>query len=209
MTSELPLKIVLATGNQGKLNELRQLVSQHPIELVSQADYVKQEPAETGLTFIENALIKARNASALSGLPALADDSGLAIDALGGAPGIYSARYAGAQATDQQNIALVLERMRAVANDQRGACFHCVLVYLAHPADPTPLVCHGQWRGFITEEQRGVGGFGYDPIFWVPERQCTAAELTKEQKNALSHRGSALKQLLAKMDSIVQAPRHA
>lgn len=206
------MRIVLASDNQGKLNEFQQLLSAYDIDVCPQADFAVQASEETGLTFIENALIKARHASKVSGLPALADDSGLAIDALGGAPGIYSSRYClldnaqhqEQQPTDQNNIDKVLEKMISLPDSQRMARFHCVLVYMTHPEDPTPVVCHGQWQGSISQVQKGSGGFGYDPIFWVSECRCTAAELTKEQKNARSHRGNALKLLLSQIDLIKQ-----
>lgn len=204
------MKIVLASGNKGKLKEFSELLAPYNFEIYPQSDFKVEPPEETGLTFIENAIIKARYASKISGLPAIADDSGLAIDALNGQPGIYSARYSenemGDKLTDQTNIDLALKKLAALAakdpNHQvdRTARFHCVLVYMAHAEDPTPIVCHGQWQGRITLNQSGVGGFGYDPVFWVPEFECTAAELTKEQKNSRSHRGQALKQLVAQMD---------
>jgi len=201
------VKVVLASGNQGKLKEFSQLLAPYDLEVFPQSDFKAIPPEETGLTFIENAIIKARYASEISGLPALADDSGIAIDALNGQPGIYSARFStfetkGQTATDQSNIDLVLKKMAGMPESERHARFHCVLVYMTHPEDPTPIVCHGQWLGRITDSQSGSEGFGYDPIFWVPEHQCTAAELTKDQKNAISHRGQALKQLIAQIDSI-------
>lgn len=194
-------KIVLASGNAGKLKELQALLADQGLSLVSQAELGLQEAEETGLTFVENAILKARFASQQSGLPALADDSGLAVDALGGAPGIYSARYSGEGATDQRNIDLLLERMRDVPEADRGAQFHCVLVLLRHAYDPVPLICHGVWHGKILTEARGDGGFGYDPIFWVPELNCAAAELSKAQKNSISHRGQALRQLLQQLQA--------
>jgi len=202
------VKIVLASGNQGKLKEFSQLLAPYDFEVFPQSDFNVVPPEETGFTFIENAIIKARYASKISGLPALADDSGLAIDALNGQPGIYSARFSDemtqGNATDQSNIDLALQKMNGLADAERTARFHCVLVYMAHAEDPTPIVCHGQWEGRITQTQSGVGGFGYDPVFWVPEFECTAAELTKEQKNLRSHRGQALKQLIAQIDQIKQ-----
>ena len=186
------MKVVLASGNQGKVKELTQLLSAQNIHVLAQSEFDLDSPEETGLTFIENALIKARYAAEKTGLPAIADDSGLSIPALNGAPGIYSARYSGEGATDQSNIDLVLKNLKGFEGDKRLAIFNCVLVYLTHAEDPTPLVCHGQWTGLITQEQSGQGGFGYDPIFWVPEQQCTAAELSKADKNAISHRGKAL-----------------
>lgn len=153
-------------------------------------------PEETGLTFIENALLKARHAAQVTGLPAIADDSGLAVEALNGAPGIWSARYAGEDASDRQNLDKLLVAMKDVPEDKRHAAFHCVLVYLRHANDPTPLVFHGRWPGVITREAHGEGGFGYDPVFLLPESGKTAAEMTKAEKLAVSHRGQALKQLL-------------
>lgn len=188
-------KIVLATGNAGKVTELAAMLAPWQCDIIPQTAFAVPDADETGLTFIENALIKARHAAALTGLPAIADDSGLAVDALGGAPGIYSARFAGAGATDQANIALLLEKMAAVPAEQRQAQFHCVLVYLRHAADPTPLISHGIWHGTITQSPVGSNGFGYDPIFWLPELACTSAQLTKSQKQQLSHRGQALQQL--------------
>lgn len=197
------MKIVLASGNKGKLKEFSELLAPYDMEVFPQSDFKVVPPEETGLTFIENAIIKARYASKISGLPALADDSGLSIDALGGQPGIYSARFSdvvtGGRATDQSNIDLALEKLEGFPDAERSARFHCVLVYMVHPEDPTPLVCHGQWEGRITQIQSGVGGFGYDPVFWVSEFECTAAELDKEQKNACSHRGQALKKLIEKI----------
>ena len=204
------MKIVLASGNKGKLKEFSELLAPYDFEIFPQSDFNVEPPEETGLTFIENAIIKARYASKISGLPAIADDSGLAIDALNGKPGIYSARFSekemGGSVSDQSNIDLALKKLAALPKStneidvDRTARFHCVLVYMAHAEDPTPVVCHGQWKGSITLTQSGAGGFGYDPVFWVPEFECTAAELTKEQKNSRSHRGQALKQLIAQMD---------
>tara|TARA_B100000446_G_C10510286_1_gene326544 strand:+ start:654 stop:1253 length:600 start_codon:yes stop_codon:yes gene_type:complete len=190
------MKVVLASGNQGKVKELTELLSAQSIDVLAQSEFGLDSPEETGLTFIENAIIKARYASEKTGLPAIADDSGISIPALKGAPGIYSARYAGEGASDQDNIKLVLHNLKEAAGNDREAIFNCVLVYLSHAQDPTPIVCHGQWKGLITQEAHGQGGFGYDPIFWVPEKQCTAAELSKTEKNAISHRGKALTLLL-------------
>lgn len=198
------MKVVLASGNQGKVRELTDLLKAQNIEVVAQSEFNLESPEETGLTFIENALIKARYAAEQTGLPAIADDSGLSIPVLNGAPGIYSARYAGEQATDQANIDLVLKNLSGVEKARRTAVFNCVLVYLRHPHDPTPIVCHGQWQGQVTESQYGEGGFGYDPIFWVPEKNCTAAELTKVEKNAISHRGQALSLLLSQLENELQ-----
>ncbi|WP_380180300.1 XTP/dITP diphosphatase [Kalamiella sp. sgz302252] len=192
-------KVVLATGNAGKVRELADILADFGLDIVAQTDCGVESAEETGLTFIENALLKARHAAAITGLPAIADDSGLAVDALGGAPGIYSARYAGVDASDRQNIDKLLQAMENVADGQRQAQFHCVLVYLRHAEDPTPLVFHGSWHGEITRAISGEGGFGYDPVFFVPELGKTAAELSKEEKRAVSHRGKALALLLEAM----------
>ncbi|MBD2811377.1 XTP/dITP diphosphatase [Xenorhabdus sp. Vera] len=192
-------KVVLATGNAGKVRELADLLADFDLDIVAQTELGVDSADETGLTFIENAIIKARHAAAITGLPAIADDSGLSVDALGGAPGIYSARYAGSDASDQENLEKLLEVMRDIPGEQRQAQFNCVLVFLRHAEDPTPLVFHGRWSGMITREPAGEGGFGYDPIFYAPEFDCTAAQLSREQKNAVSHRGKALEMLLEAM----------
>ncbi|MBA0160782.1 XTP/dITP diphosphatase [Pectobacterium versatile] len=189
-------KVVLATGNPGKVRELASLLADFGLDIVAQTELGVDSAEETGLTFIENAILKARHAAQITGLPAIADDSGLAVDALGGAPGIYSARYAGVDASDQQNLDKLLLTLKDVPDEQRRASFHCVLVYLRHAEDPTPIVCHGSWQGVLTHETAGSGGFGYDPIFFVPELGKTAAELAREEKNAQSHRGQALRLLL-------------
>ncbi|WP_435927824.1 XTP/dITP diphosphatase [Dryocola sp. BD613] len=192
-------KVVLATGNAGKVRELADLLRDFGLDVVAQTELGVESAEETGLTFIENAILKARHAAQVTGLPAIADDSGLAVDMLDGAPGIYSARYAGEDATDQQNLEKLLATLKDVPDDQRQAQFHCVLVYMRHAADPTPLVFHGSWAGEITREAAGAGGFGYDPIFFVPGEGKTAAELTRDEKRAISHRGQALKLLLEAM----------
>jgi len=189
-------KVVLATGNAGKVRELAEPLAAFGLDIVAQTDLGVDAPEETGLTFIENALLKARHAAQVTGLPAIADDSGLAVEALNGAPGIWSARYAGEEASDAQNLDKLLVAMKDVPEDQRHAAFHCVLVYLRHANDPTPLVFHGRWPGVITREAHGEGGFGYDPVFLLPESGKTAAEMNKAEKLAVSHRGQALKQLL-------------
>ena len=189
-------KVVLATGNAGKVRELASLLGDFGFDVVAQTALNVESVEETGLTFIENAILKARHAAKVTGLPAIADDSGLAVDALGGAPGIYSARYAGEEASDEQNLQKLLVALDDVPDARRGAQFHCVLVYLRHADDPTPLVCHGAWPGVITRQPAGSGGFGYDPIFFVPSEGKTAAELSREEKIAISHRGKALKLLL-------------
>ncbi|HIF9354352.1 TPA: XTP/dITP diphosphatase [Photobacterium damselae] len=188
-------KLVLATGNQGKVKEMADLLSDFGFDVVAQSDFNVSSVAETGTTFIENAIIKARHAAKETGLPAIADDSGLEVDYLQGAPGIYSARYAGEDASDSANIDKLLVAMENVPEDQRTARFHCVLVMMRHENDPTPLVCHGRWEGRILTERLGENGFGYDPIFWVPEDQCSSAQLEPARKKQLSHRGQALQQL--------------
>lgn len=192
-------KVVLATGNPGKVRELADLLAAFGLDIVAQTELGVESAEETGLTFIENAILKARHAAEITGLPAIADDSGLVVDALGGAPGIYSARYAGADASDQQNLDKLLVALENVPDDKRQAQFHCVLVYVRHAADPTPLVFHGSWAGEIARSSAGQGGFGYDPIFFVPELGKTAAELSKDEKRAVSHRGKALNLLLDAM----------
>jgi len=192
-------KVVLATGNPGKVRELADMLAAFGLDIVAQTELGVESAEETGLTFIENAILKARHAAEITGLPAIADDSGLAVNALGGAPGIYSARYAGVDASDQQNLDKLLVALENVPDGKRQAQFHCVLVYLRHAADPTPLVFHGSWAGEITRAAAGAGGFGYDPIFYVPELGKTAAELSKDEKRAVSHRGKALTLLLEAM----------
>ena len=189
--------IVLASGNPGKVREINQLLAELDLNVAPQSDYGVAEAEETGLTFIENAILKARNAAAHTGLPALADDSGLEVDALNGAPGIYSARYAGAGAGDRANLEKLLEALRGVPEAERTARFQCLMVYMRHSEDPVPLICQGTWEGRILFEPRGEGGFGYDPVFFVPTHNCSSAELEPQVKNALSHRGQALRQLLA------------
>lgn len=189
-------KIVLATNNQGKVKELASLLANSGFDIVSQREFAVPDAEETGLTFIENAIIKARHASALTQLPAIADDSGIAVDYLGGQPGIYSARYAGHHGSDAENNHKLLAALAGVPTEQRQAQFHCALVYLRHAEDPVPIICHGIWHGVILTAPHGDGGFGYDPLFYIPELDCTSADLSREQKNQLSHRGQALKQLL-------------
>lgn len=192
-------KVVLATGNPGKVREMSALLAEFGLEVLPQSNFNIVEADETGTTFIENAIIKAKHAAALTGLPAIADDSGLAVDALQGVPGIYSARYAGVDASDRDNLLKLLDALKGVPTAQRTARFHCVLVYMTHAEDPTPLVCHGSWDGVITEQPSGEDGFGYDPIFFVESEGCTSAQLTKQRKSELSHRGQALTKLLAAM----------
>lgn len=187
-------KIVLATGNKGKVAEFSHLFEKYNIKVVPQSDFNVPDVPETGTTFVENAIIKARHAASLTGLAAIADDSGLVVEALDGAPGIYSARYAGEKATDSDNCEKLLSALTNTA--ARRAKFLCVLVFLRHAKDPTPIICQGEWEGEITREAHGQGGFGYDPIFYVPALKLTAAELTKTEKSDISHRAQALVQLM-------------
>ena len=201
-------KIVLATGNKGKVRELAGMLSTLGIEVLPQSELDVIEVPETGSTFVENAIIKARHAAKQTGLPAIADDSGLAVHALGGEPGVYSARYSGDQATDHSNIIKLLNALVDVPKGKRQAKFLCVLVYMRHADDPTPIICQGEWCGEITIEQQGENGFGYDPIFWVAEQSCSSAQLSPEQKNNLSHRGKAITLLLAQLLAEQQAEQH-
>jgi len=197
MSTEAPKRIVIASGNAGKLAEFSQLLADWDCQIVPQSDFGTREAEESGESFVENALLKAHNAAHHCGLPAIADDSGLVVDALDGAPGIYSARYAGAGATDEDNNRKLLSALADLPAEQRQAHFHCALVYLRHWQDPNPIICQASWEGRILEAPRGDGGFGYDPLFLVPDQDCTAAELQPELKNRISHRGQALQQLLA------------
>ncbi len=198
-------QVVLASGNSGKLAELSRILAPLGMELLSQSEFAVPEVDENGLTFIENALLKARAAAAHSGLPAIADDSGLEVNALRGAPGIHSARYAGVEGEremrDAANNRRLLTALDGLQEQQRRARFHCVLVYLRHASDPTPIVCQGSWEGRILEREQGVGGFGYDPLFFVPEQQCSAAELERDLKNRISHRARACAQLVAALQA--------
>lgn len=187
--------LVLASNNKGKVREFNTLLSDVGFEVFPQGHFNIPSVEETGLTFVENAILKARAACQATNLPALADDSGIEIDALNGAPGIYSARFAGEQATDEQNNQLLLEKLKETPKEQRTARYQCVLVYMRHALDPTPLICQGTWEGTILFEPRGNNGFGYDPLFYVAEHNCSAAELSPEIKNTLSHRGQALRLL--------------
>ena len=188
-------KLVLASGNANKVAELQNLLNELEFTVIPQTELGVSDADETGTTFIENAIIKARHAAAATQLPAIADNSGITVDALDGEPGVYSARFAGAQVSDQQNLELLLKKLHGVPIAKRTATFWCVLVYLRHATDPTPLVCTGRWHGVITEQPSGEGGFGYDPIFFVPDAGKTAAELSRVEKNRISHRAHALQQL--------------
>lgn len=196
MTTET---IVLATGNPGKVRELQDLLAGTGYEIRPQSDYAVPEAIEDGLGFVENALIKARNASRHTGLPAIADDSGIAVDALNGAPGIYSARYAGEGASDEQNLQRLLENMEQINDPERTARFICLMVYVRHAEDPTPIICEGVWEGRLVRDPRGENGFGYDPIFYVAEKKCTSAQLSSDEKNSMSHRGKALQCLVRRL----------
>jgi XTP/dITP diphosphohydrolase len=190
-----PTQIVIASGNPGKLREFQTLFNGSGIELLAQSAFNVPAVEETGLSFVENALLKARHASRHTGLPALADDSGIEVDALRGAPGIYSARYAGAHATDDDNNRKLLTELEHIPDSERSARYQCVIVYLRFVEDPMPAVCQGTWEGMIARAYKGDGGFGYDPLFYLPERGCTAAELSADEKNRISHRGQAVRAL--------------
>jgi len=191
----MPQQLVIASNNKGKIAELTELLAPLGLTPVAQGELGVGEAGEPAVTFVENAILKARHAARETGLPALADDSGIAVDALGGLPGVRSARFAGEDATDADNIDALLDALKDVPDEDRGAQFHCVLVYLRHADDPTPIICHGRWPGRILREPRGNGGFGYDPIFLAPEHNCSAAELSRPEKGRIGHRGRALAQL--------------
>lgn len=206
--SEAPLKrLVLATANPGKLRELQSLLADAGVAVLPQAQFGISSPAETGLTFVENAILKARHAAAGSGLPAIADDSGLEVDALDGRPGVRSARYAGAEASDAANNAELLEELRGVPSEARSARYRCVVVLMRSPTDPAPVICEGVWEGRIAEAPAGEHGFGYDPLFLVGELAISAAQLSPELKNSLSHRGQALRQLTHALSTMRPAMR--
>jgi len=210
--------VVLASGNKGKLAELELLLAPLGFELSLQSEFSVPDADETGLSFIENAILKARHASAITGLPALADDSGIEVDALHGMPGIYSARFSRLEANNQNdgndsadnvdgvdinaaNNALLLDKLKGVATQQRTARFRCVLALMRHAHDPSPLIAEGSWEGRILEAPAGTGGFGYDPLFFATAQQCAAAELPPEKKAGLSHRGQAMRRLLGILDN--------
>jgi len=193
-------KVVLASNNNGKLKELQETLASLNLSLISQSEFEFPEAIEIGLSFVENAILKARHAAQFTGLPAIADDSGLEIDALDGEPGIYSARYAGSELSRQENDAannrLVLEKIKGISEGNRSARFQCVIAYLRSADDPMPLICQGTWEGRILFEEKGENGFGYDSIFYVPSHNCASAELSSEVKNTLSHRFQAIQELL-------------
>jgi XTP/dITP diphosphohydrolase len=192
-------RIVLATGNAGKLKEIKDIFSGVNIDIAAQSEFDTPEAIEDGLSFVENAIKKARNAAAFTGMAALSDDSGIEVDALNGEPGIHSARYAG---DDESNIQRLIRELDGVPEEKRTARFQCVMVFIRHANDPVPVITQGVWEGRILEAVQGEGGFGYDPVFFVPERACSAAELSAEDKNRLSHRGKALRQMLDVLASI-------
>jgi XTP/dITP diphosphohydrolase len=192
-------QLVLASGNPGKLRELSAILDELGYQLHAQSEFGVDEVAETGTTFVENAIIKARHAATITGLPALADDSGIEVDALDGAPGVYSARFAGANADDAANNALLVDKLRNVPPAERRARYRAVIVLMRHAADPSPLICEGSWEGMIQLDPAGDGGFGYDPYFFLPDLGCTSAQLSASEKNRLSHRGAALQELKRKL----------
>jgi XTP/dITP diphosphohydrolase len=190
-------EIILASSNPGKVREINQLLAGLDLHVQPQTDFGVPDIEETGLTFVENAILKARNAAQHTALPAIADDSGIEVDALNGAPGIYSARYAGIGASDQANLEKLLAELGDLPEEKRTARFQCLMVYMRHTNDPTPLICQGSWEGRILFKPQGENGFGYDPVFYVPSHDCSSAELPADVKNSLSHRGQALRKLLA------------
>ena len=196
-------EIVLASNNSGKVKEVHQLLDDTRFQILPQSEFDVIEVEETGLTFIENALLKARNAARYSHHPVIADDSGIEVLALKGRPGIYSARYAGVDASDEENINKLVEDIMALSEADRRARFVCVMVFLKHAEDPTPLISQGIWDGVVITEPRGEMGFGYDPMFYVPTHDCTSAELSPDIKNQLSHRGQALRQLVKKINLFI------
>lgn len=198
---------MLASGNRKKVAELQLLLQPLHIAVVPQSEFNISDADETGLTFVENAIIKARHAAKLSGLPAIADDSGLEVDALNGQPGIYSARFARIEnatidASDENNNRLLLEKLKFIPEAERSARFQCVLVFMKHAEDPTPIICQGSWPGRILPAQQGSNGFGYDPVFFVPTHQCSAAQLSAEEKSRISHRGQAMQKMLSAVSAL-------
>ena len=189
-------RIVLASGNKGKVKEIQAILADRGIEVVPQSEFGVEEAEEIGLCFVENAIIKARNAAKHTGLPAIADDSGLSVDALKGEPGVFSSRYAGPDCNDEDNNEMLLKNLKGVLHEQRSARFQCAIVYMQHEKDPMPLIAQASWEGFIVEERAGKNGFGYDPLFYVPTHNCPSAELPAEIKNQISHRSQALKKFI-------------
>jgi XTP/dITP diphosphohydrolase len=195
-------EIVLATGNMHKVREINAILSTIGINVIPQSKYNVSEADETGTTFVENAIIKARNASMQTGFPAIADDSGIEVDALMGEPGVYSSRYYGPGATDEKNLKKLIENIRDIPQEKRTCRYWCVMVYMSHHKSPTPIICQASWEGTLIDEPRGTNGFGYDPIFLLPDEPLTAAEISMEKKNSMSHRARALKMLLEKLKTV-------
>ena len=193
------MKIVLASSNAGKIKELNEMLADLDMQIVPQQELGIEDVEETGLCFVENAILKARNAALMSGMPAIADDSGLEVDLLNGAPGIYSARFAGPEANNASNNEKLLEALGDAPLEQRSARYQCVIVYMRHATDPTPIICQGSWEGHIALEATGDGGFGYDPLFYVKALNCHAAEIDKQEKNRISNRGKAIRELLTRL----------
>ena len=202
VSEKLMKELLLASGNQGKVNELKEILSPFGFNVVPQKHYNVEEVPETGTTFVENAIIKARHAAKVTGLPCVADDSGLEVAALNGAPGIYSSRFAGEGATDGTNIDKLLSVLEGKPASERKARFVCVIVFMRHADDPCPIICEGYWNGVIATERAGDSGFGYDPVFYQPQLDKCAAQLTPAEKHSISHRGQALKQLVAKFKEL-------
>jgi len=200
----LTKRVVLASSNKGKLKELQQVLQQKNIELLPQSEFGVSDAEETGLSFVENAIIKARHACEMTGLPSVADDSGIEVDALNGKPGIYSARYSGitGEGADEANNRKLLKALEDFNESERTARFRCLIVYLRNANDPVPLICQGTWEGRILTNTCGTNGFGYDPLFYVPTHQCSSAELPREVKDAISHRGQALQKLIKCWDNL-------
>ena len=195
----LPERVVLASNNPGKLKEMAHLLEGLRVDVVPQAEFAIPEAEETGLSFVENAILKARHAAGHAQLPAIADDSGIEVEFLHGAPGIYSARFAGQGASDEQNLQLLIDKVREAGLEHPAARYQCVIVFMQHGSDATPVIAHGTWHGHLVTEPRGSNGFGYDPIFFVPTHGCTSAELEPGEKNRISHRGQAMQDLLQKL----------
>lgn len=193
------MDVVLASSNAGKIKELQDMLADLGVVVIPQQELSIPDVEETGLCFVENAILKARNAAQLSGKPAIADDSGLEVDLLDGQPGIYSARYGGEDATDSSNNQKLLEQLGDAPLEKRSARYQCIIIYMRHANDPTPIICQGSWEGHIALEPRGEGGFGYDPLFYLQDLDCHAAEMDKTHKNRISHRGKATAQLLEQL----------
>lgn len=195
-------RIVLASNNKKKVAELNDMLLGLNFKVMPQSDFLVESVPETGSTFVENAIIKARHAARITGLPALADDSGLEVDALHGAPGVYSARFAGDDASDEDNLNKLLDELNGIPPIMRSARYWCVLAFMRHADDPTPILCQASWEGQIITEPKGENGFGYDPVFFVPDTGCTAAQLPPLIKNQSSHRAKALKEMIEKLQDI-------